>query len=99
MAPEQCQGANVGPSADIYSLSVIVYQMFCGCLPFEAASLQELLKKQIEELPTAPAERDPGISKRVSEAIMGGLSKVPAARPPSAMGFAGPIACRPQKRN
>jgi len=47
----------VGPSADIYSLSVIVYQMFCGCLPFEAASLQELLKKQIEELPTAPAER------------------------------------------
>lgn len=88
MAPEQCQGTNVEPSADIYSLSVIVYQMFCGCLPFEAKSLTALLQKQIEELPTPPAERDPGISKRVSAAIMRGLAKLPAERPSSATEFA-----------
>jgi serine/threonine protein kinase len=88
MAPEQCQGANVEAGADIYSLSVIAYQMFCGCLPFEAKSLTVLLQKQIEELPTPPAERDPGISKRVSAAIMGGLAKLPAARPSSAAEFA-----------
>ena len=88
MAPEQCQGANVGPGADIYSLSVIVYQMFCGCLPFEAENLRELLKRQIEQVPKPPAERDPGIPKRASAAIMAGLSKDPAARPPSATGFA-----------
>ena len=88
MAPEQCQGTNVEASADIYSLSVIVYQMFCGCLPFEAKSLTALLQKQIEELPTPPAERDPGISKRVSAVIMRGLAKLPAARPSSATEFA-----------
>jgi serine/threonine protein kinase len=88
MAPEQCQGTNVEASADIYSLSVIVYQMFCGCLPFEAKSLTALLQKQIEELPTPPAERDPGISKRVSAAIMRGLAKLPAERPASATEFA-----------
>jgi serine/threonine protein kinase len=88
MAPEQCQGANVEASADIYSLSVIAYQMFCGCLPFESKSLTALLQKQIEELPTPPAERDPGISKRVSAAIMRGLAKLPAARPSSATEFA-----------
>jgi serine/threonine protein kinase len=88
MAPEQCQGMNVHASADIYSLSVIVYQMFCGCLPFEAKTPRDLLQKQIEELPIPPAERNPGISKRVSEAILGGLAKAPAARPPSAMAFA-----------
>jgi serine/threonine-protein kinase len=87
MAPEQCQGTNVESSADIYSLSVIVYQMFCGCLPFEAKSLTALLQMQIEELPTPPAERDPGISKRVSAAIMRGLAKLPAERP-SATEFA-----------
>jgi eukaryotic-like serine/threonine-protein kinase len=47
MAPEQCQAADVTASADIYSLSVIVYQMFCGCLPFEAKSLTELLKRAL----------------------------------------------------
>src|SRR5207244_1462450 len=72
----------------IYSLAVIAYQMFCGCLPFQAKSLTELLLKQIEELPVPPAKRDPGIPKRVSEAIMGGLAKAPEARPLSAMGFA-----------
>jgi len=84
MAPEQCQGAEVDASADIYSLSVIVYQMYCGCLPFEAKNLKELLKKQVEELPPTPSERDPGISQRLSNVIMSGLAKVPASRPPSA---------------
>jgi len=88
MAPEQCQGTNVESSADIYSLSVIVYQMFCGCLPFEAKSLTALLQKQIEELPTPPAKRDPGISKRISAAVMLGLAKLPAERPSSATEFA-----------
>jgi serine/threonine protein kinase len=88
MAPEQCQGTNVEASSDIYSLSVIVYQMFCGCLPLEAKSLTALLQKQIEELPTPPVERDPGISKRVSAAIMRGLAKLPGARPSSATEFA-----------
>jgi serine/threonine protein kinase len=88
MAPEQCQGRDVQASADIYSLSVIVYQMFCGCLPFEARTLAELLHKQIAELPTPPAVRDPGISKRVSEAILSGLAKAPEDRPPSAAAFA-----------
>jgi serine/threonine protein kinase len=88
MAPEQCQGRDVRASADIYSLSVIVYQMFCGCLPFGAETLAELLHKQIAELPTSPAARDPGISKRISEVIMSGLAKNPEDRPPSATAFA-----------
>ena len=88
MAPEQCLGTNVEASADIYSLAVIIYQMFCGCLPFESTGLKEMLRKQIEETPLAPAERDPGISARVSRVIVSGLAKDPAARPSSAIGFA-----------
>jgi len=88
MAPEQCRGTDVDARADIYSLSVIVYQMFCGCLPFNAKGLRELLQKQIEELPTPPMAVDPGISRRVSQTIMEGLAKDPASRPPSASAFA-----------
>lgn len=88
MAPEQCRGTDVDARADIYSLAVIVYQMFCGCLPFNAKGLRDLLQKQIEELPTPPMAVDPGISRRVSQAIMEGLAKDPASRPPSASAFA-----------
>ena len=88
MAPEQCRGTNVEAGADIYSLAVIIYQMFCGCLPFESTNLKELLRKQIEEAPLAPAERDPGIPARVSRVILSGLAKDPACRPSSAIGFA-----------
>jgi serine/threonine protein kinase len=88
MAPEQCLGGNVGTAADIYSLAVIAYEMFCGCLPFEAANSQEMLQKQVGETPISPARRDPGIPKHVSAAIMAGLAKDPTMRPPSAAMFA-----------
>ncbi|MDH3493613.1 MAG: serine/threonine protein kinase, partial [Acidobacteriota bacterium] len=34
MSPEQCRGEKLTPASDIYSLSVIVYQMLSGKLPF-----------------------------------------------------------------
>ncbi|HLJ50914.1 MAG TPA: protein kinase [Bryobacteraceae bacterium] len=88
MAPEQCRGANVEAAADIYSLAVISYQMFCGCLPFESKSLEELLRMQREDEPVAPSERDCGVSAPVSRIILSGLAKDPVARPSSAISFA-----------
>jgi serine/threonine-protein kinase len=53
LAPEQARGEEAGPSADIYALGVVTYQLISGRLPYEAASLTELaLKQQREEPPT-----------------------------------------------
>ncbi|HEX4187979.1 MAG TPA: protein kinase [Solirubrobacteraceae bacterium] len=53
LAPEQARGEEAGPSADLYALGVVTYQMISGRLPYEAASLTELaLKQQQEEPPT-----------------------------------------------
>jgi eukaryotic-like serine/threonine-protein kinase len=53
LAPEQAHGEEAGPSADLYALGVVTYQLISGRLPYEATSLTELaLKQQREEPPT-----------------------------------------------
>jgi eukaryotic-like serine/threonine-protein kinase len=53
LAPEQARGEEAGPSADLYALGVVAYQLISGRLPYEASSLTELaLKQQQEEPPT-----------------------------------------------
>jgi eukaryotic-like serine/threonine-protein kinase len=46
LAPEQAMGGDVGPRADLYGLGVVTYQMLCGRLPYDAASLTELAMLQ-----------------------------------------------------
>src|SRR5450759_868004 len=48
LAPEQARGEDAGPSADLYALGVVTYQLISGRLPYEATSLTQ----QQEEPPT-----------------------------------------------
>jgi len=51
LAPEQARGEEAGPSADLYALGVVAYQLISGRLPYEATSLTELALKQQNEHP------------------------------------------------
>ena len=51
LAPEQARGEEAGPSADLYALGVVAYQLISGRLPYEATSLTELALKQQQEHP------------------------------------------------
>jgi len=42
-SPEQLDGAGLGPQSDLWSLGVVMYQMLCGRLPFEATSHASLI--------------------------------------------------------
>jgi serine/threonine protein kinase len=88
MAPEQCQGAEVDARADTYSLATIVYEMLCSRLPFQAGDFAELVRMQVNETPQSPRQRDASVPAALSDAVMSGLAKDPAARPPSAGAFA-----------
>jgi WD40 repeat protein len=50
MAPEQAQARHedVGPTADVYALGVILYEMLAGCAPYEGATDVEVLRQAIE---------------------------------------------------
>jgi serine/threonine-protein kinase len=51
MAPEQITGNQVDARTDIYALGATLYQLLTGGVPFEASSLEELIRKIEKDSP------------------------------------------------
>jgi eukaryotic-like serine/threonine-protein kinase len=80
LAPEQAAGEEAGPQADIYSLGVVTYQSLAGRLPYEAASLPELVLKQQREAPPRLDHLRADISPALAAAVGAALSIDPRDR-------------------
>ncbi len=85
MSPEQAFGKEIDFRSDIYSLAVVAYSLTCGQLPFTGKS-DELFDYHETGMPPPPA-RIGKIPPDVSDAILAGLARNPADRPPSAIAF------------
>lgn len=88
MAPEQCTGIEVDALTDVYSLAAIAYQMLCGRLPFEAETLKDLIRQQIQTTPQSPRVHDRTVPEALANVVLTGLEKDPTRRPPTAGTFA-----------
>jgi len=86
MSPEQALGGEIDFRSDIYSLAVVAYSLVCGRLPFTGKTSQ-LIEFHRSGTPPPPA----GIASvphDVSDTVLAGLARDPAARPASAIEFA-----------
>lgn len=80
MAPEQVAGKAVDYRTDIYSLGLMLYEMFTGTPAFTADNSIALALKQMREDPPPPHEIEPNISVATERAILKCLEKDPARR-------------------
>ena len=80
MAPEQVAGKAVDYRTDIYSLGLILYEVFTGTQAFTADNAVAVAMKQLHESPVLPHEIEPGISAPIERAILKSLEKEPEKR-------------------
>jgi eukaryotic-like serine/threonine-protein kinase len=79
-APEQAQGEIVRPSADIYALGIVMYEMLTGQTPFDGDTPVAVAMKHIQEEPEPPSALNPRIPPSLERIILRCLDKDPQAR-------------------
>ena len=75
MAPEQLAGTPLDGRCDIYALAVVLYQLLTGRLPFDSASMGELLTQIANHPAPLLAERRPELPPLLSDIVARGLAK------------------------
>lgn len=88
MSPEQLRGAELNAQSDIYSLGIMVYEMFTGQLPYRSDSIYGLISQHndapVPELDTTQRNLPAACNAIVKRA----LAKKPDERYPTAGEFA-----------
>src|ERR1700727_1840927 len=88
MAPEQLAGREVTVQSDIYSLGLVLYEVFTGKRAFEASTLAELVRLHTETTPVSPSSLVKELDPAVESAILRCLDSEPSNRPSSALAVA-----------
>ncbi len=74
MAPEQILGKKVDEKADIYSLGVIMYEMFTGVPPYHRGDHMSVMYQHVQGRAKSPAEINPTLPPGLSEIIIKAMS-------------------------
>ena len=86
MSPEQLEGRELTPKSDIYSLGLVLYEVFTGKKAFEASSMQDLLRlRRSDSTPTSPAQYVPELDPLIERVIFRCLEREPSKRPASTL--------------
>ena len=80
MSPDQHNGSELTPAADVYSLGVILYEMLTGMAPFTGSTPAEIAQKHANDQPHSPREIVASIPEDVERIVLRALEKRPEDR-------------------
>lgn len=80
VSPEQTRGQDLGPTSDIYSLGVVMYECATGRVPFDGDDAISVALKQVNELPVPPSQVNPGVDPALERIILKCMEKDAANR-------------------
>ncbi len=84
MSPEQACGDEVEAGSDLFSLGVLLYELFAGTSPFLAPTGRETLQRILSHWPPSLLELNPDLPPELSHLVDELLEKDPVLRPADA---------------
>jgi len=84
LAPEQVEGKPVDGRTDLYSLGIVLYEMLCGRVPFEADTSSSTALARLHADPPRPRLVKAGVPRELEAITMRLLARDPAGRYPTA---------------
>jgi serine/threonine protein kinase len=86
MSPEQLRGGELTARSDIYSLGLVIYELFTGRKAFSANTLTDLLRlRRSESLPESPSRYVKDLDPLVERVIERCIAADPKDRPATAL--------------
>jgi serine/threonine protein kinase len=80
VAPEILTGRTGDVRSDVFTIGVLVYEMATGSLPYDGASMPELLGAMLRGTPENPGTRQSSLPQSVADALVRALRPSPDDR-------------------
>ncbi len=91
MSPEQAMGRELDARSDLYTVGVVLFELFTGQRPFPGNDAASVMQKHVTAEPPRPSALRPDLPDHLEKVVLACLSKRPDRRPASAADLYGAL--------